>query len=98
MLIERNIETQIVSIEQFLSQTFLRKGIYDYYNNEKFHYYPDNSVATAYERGRHIAVIAKSQKLKLKDLYDHPYIPCRGKPTYRLEGCYRYMQRLGLTC
>lgn len=88
---QRNSSTHYVSMESFLSQEGLRRGIFDVYNCNKFKTFFDTNYAVAYERGRQIGVCARSNNYQMRHLYDG-FRPCHGKPTSKLIGLVRQMQ------
>lgn len=89
---QRNTQHQYVSMESFLSQEGLRRGIRDVYKCNRFKTFLERSYAVAYERGRQIGICARSNNYQMRHLYDG-YGYCQGKPTDKLIGLVRQMQR-----
>lgn len=85
----------LVTMEKFLSQEALRRGILDAYFDKKFKHFYDDSYATTYERGRHIGAYAKTKRYQVRHLYDG-FLDCRGKPTQKLISLTHEMQRYNL--
>jgi len=80
-----------VSTADFLKQPALRQGVIDSYGEHKFRSFKDPANAHAYERGRHLAAYAKTQKLKICKLYTG-YLG-GGEPTDKFQSVCAYMWR-----
>lgn len=83
---------RIVTMENFLSQGAIRRGILDAYFDAKFKHFYNDSYAITYERGRHIGSYAKSKRYQVRHLYDG-FLDCEGKPTQKLISLTYEMRR-----